>query len=157
VPTAEYIELFNTHSNAVFDLSGWRFNGVDFTSRRSFIGPRGFLVLDKNRVAFVSAYGPNVQVFGEFSGNLQSGGESLSPHQARRCARSRHRRGQTALRRRCSLARAREWNGIIDSTLIDAAQENSRPANWFATYTPAVFFGADYHVRCTNEAGGSSR
>ncbi len=77
-PDAEYVELFNTSSNYTFDLSGWDFNGLAYSfPSGSFISPRSFLVLTKNRSAFDTAYGPRL-VFDEFPGNLQLNGETLS-------------------------------------------------------------------------------
>ena len=77
IPDAEYVELFNTSSNYTFDLSGWDFNGLAYTfPNGSFIAPRSFLTLAKNREALI-AYGPRL-VFGQYDGNLQLNGETLS-------------------------------------------------------------------------------
>ncbi len=79
VAGAEYVELFNTSTNTAFDLSGWRFNGLSYTfPAGSFIAPQSYLALTKNRVAFNAAYGVNAVAFGEYEGNLQSGGETLT-------------------------------------------------------------------------------
>jgi hypothetical protein len=79
VPDAEYVELFNTSSNAAFDLSGWIFRGLDYTfPPGSYLSPRSFLVLVKDLAAFNAAYGAAIAPFGQFNGNLQSGGETLT-------------------------------------------------------------------------------
>ena len=76
---AQFVELFNTSSNFAFDLSSWRVHGLDYTfPDGSFIGPRSFLVLAKNRAAALSAYGTNLLVFDEFDGKLQTNGETLT-------------------------------------------------------------------------------
>lgn len=79
VPDAEYVELYNTSTNVAFDLSGWIFNGVDYTfPAGSYLGPRSCLVLAKNRVAFNTVHGISAVAFDEFGGNLQSNGETLT-------------------------------------------------------------------------------
>ena len=71
LPDAEYVELLNTSTTNASDLSGWSFNGLSYTfPNGTSIGPRSFLVLAKSRAAFSTAYGPNVYVFDEFSGNI---------------------------------------------------------------------------------------
>jgi len=71
LPDAEYVELFNTSSNYTHDLSGWEFNGLDYTfPNGTFLGPRGFLLLAKDCAAFDMAYGLSIVVFDQYSGNL---------------------------------------------------------------------------------------
>ena len=79
VPDAEYVELFNTSSNAAFDLGGWQVSGLSYTfPAGSFIAPRSFLVLAKNAGATFTAHSTNVLVFDEYDGNLQGNGETLT-------------------------------------------------------------------------------
>jgi hypothetical protein len=79
LPGAEFVELFNTSTTNAFDLSGWQVNGLDYTfPNGTFIAPRAYLVLVKDRAAFNTVYGPGVPVFDQYDGNLQSDGETLS-------------------------------------------------------------------------------
>lgn len=79
VPDAEFVELHNTSLTTPFDLSGWRLNGLDLDfSPGTILAPGGFLTVAKNRGAFASAYGNGIQLSGEFSGQLDGGGETLT-------------------------------------------------------------------------------
>ncbi len=108
-PGTEYIELFNTHSNLAFNIGNWRVNGVDYTfPAGSYIGPRQFLLLVKNRVQFAVAYGASIAVFDQFTGSLQGDGETLSlikPAHDKQC-RIGHRQG--ALRKQSAMEHQRE-------------------------------------------------
>jgi hypothetical protein len=76
---AEYLELYNASTTIAFDLSSWRLEGADFTfPPGALIRPQEYLVLAKNRSVFTSMYGVKVPVYGEFDGNLDNGGETLS-------------------------------------------------------------------------------
>ncbi len=139
VAEAEYIEFFNVSTNITFDLSGWRVNGLDYTfPGGSFIGPRGFLVLAKNRSAFASAYGNPFLVFDEFDGDFQRDGETISLIKPG---------GSPALDLIVDRVRyegALPWPAVAaDGTgssyrLIDSNQDNSRAGNWAAFHVPAV-------------------
>jgi hypothetical protein len=124
IPDAEYVELFNTSSNYTFDLSGWDFNGLAYTfPNGSFISPRGFLTLAKNREAFDTAYGSRL-VFDKYAGNLQSNGETLSLIKpgAPGLVVDRVRYETNA-----------PWPAPVlgaSFQLIDSAQDNSRVGNW---------------------------
>ena len=79
VPGASFVELFNASSRFTFDLSGWRFHGLDYTfPSGAFLAPGAFLVLAKDSSAFASTYGVSVPVFDQFNGNLQTDGETLT-------------------------------------------------------------------------------
>src|SRR6185369_10028746 len=78
-PSSEYLELFNTSTNQSFDLSDWQVNGIDYNfPNGSFIAPRSYLLLAKDREAFNSLYGSGVLVSGQYDGNIQLNGETLS-------------------------------------------------------------------------------
>jgi hypothetical protein len=133
LPDAEYVELFNTSSNYTFDLSGWDFNGLAYTfPSGSFISPRGFLVLAKNRNAFDTAYGPRL-IFDEFPGNLQLDGETLSLIKPG---------VPDIVVDRVLYETNAPWPAPLPATslqLIDAAQDNSRVGNWaIASVTPGA-------------------
>lgn len=129
IPDAEYVELFNTSSNYTFDLSGWDFNGLAYTfPNGSFIAPRGFMTLAKNRAAFDTAYGSRL-VFDEYGGNLQLNGETLSLIKpgAPPLVVDRVRYETNA-----------PWPALVQGAslqLIDAAQDNSRVGNWVLVQT----------------------
>src|SRR5205085_8248429 len=72
LPDSEFVELYNRSASFTFDLSGWRINGLDYTfPEGASIGPRSFLLLIKDRIAFGNAYGAGAQLFDHCSGNLQ--------------------------------------------------------------------------------------
>src|ERR1043166_4001402 len=81
IPNTSYVELYD-NSDVSFDLSGWRINGLDYTfPRGSVIAGRGFLTLAKSRTALIGAFSSSnsvLQVFGEFPGNLDPDGETLT-------------------------------------------------------------------------------
>src|SRR5205823_13639901 len=78
VANASYLELFN-RSDAAFDLSNWRIDGLNYTFALGCIMPaHSFLTLVKNTAAFASAYGGTVPVFGQFSGQLNPAGQTLA-------------------------------------------------------------------------------
>ncbi len=138
-PEAEYIELFNTHSNLAFNLGNWRINGLDYTfPPGAFIGPRGFLLLVKNRVTFSVAFGASIPVYDQFSGALQGDGESLSLLQPG---------SPEIVVDRVRYESAAPWNTNANNTgsslqLIDPNQDNSRAGNWNAAFIPAVYSAA---------------
>lgn len=140
VPGAEYIELFNASSNTTFDLSGWQVNGLSYTfPPGSIMLPRTFLVLAKNRSVFASTYGNAIAVFDEFGGDFQNDGETISLIKP----------GATPeldlIVDRVRYEGALPWPAAeADGTgssfqLVDAAQDNSRAGNWFASFVPPVF------------------
>lgn len=139
VPGAEYVELINRSATTAFDLSGWQAKGLDYTfPPGSLLPPLGFLVLAKDRVAFSSAYGPSVPVFDIYGGNLQANGEVLEL--VRPAASSNEVDVVVDKVRYGSLP---PWPAAAFGTgsslqLIDSAQDNSRPGNWFSTYPPAA-------------------
>lgn len=128
LPDAEYVELFNTSTTSAFDVSGWSFNGLSYTfPNGTSIGPRGFLLLAKSRAAFSLAYGPTIDVFDEFGGNLQSDGETLS------LLKPGAPPGTAIVVDRVRYEAASPWPAAVPGTslqLRDPAQDNSRVANW---------------------------
>jgi hypothetical protein len=132
VPGAEFVELFNYSSSYAFDLSGCVFHGLEYTfPAGSFIGPRGYLVLTKDRVAFDMAYGPAIQPFDQFSGTLQANGETLTLAQPATAGNSE------LVLAKVRYGSAAPWPSIPGASgtslqLIDAKQDNWRVANWAA-------------------------
>jgi len=77
VANAQFIELYNTSTNAAFDLSGWQFQGLSYTfPGGSMLGPTNYLVLAANGPAFAAAYGATNPVFDVFGGTLSANGEN---------------------------------------------------------------------------------
>ena len=134
-PNAEYVELYNSSTNAAFDLSGWRINGLSYTfPSGSFIGPNSFLVLARSRGAFISTYGLSVPIFDTFSGGLQSDGETLTLIQPGATP------AQDLVVDKVRYESVAPWPVNADGTpitgalqVIDPRQERSRVANWAST------------------------
>jgi len=128
VPGAEFVELFNTASNYTFDLSGWKFNGLSYTfPGGSFIAPRSFLVLARDRSVFSTAYGPSLAVFDTFSGTLQTDGETLS------LIKPGVTPATDLVVDRVRYEASAPWSVTPPGTslqLRDAQRDNSRVANW---------------------------
>ncbi|MBI5386629.1 MAG: CotH kinase family protein [Verrucomicrobia bacterium] len=74
----QFVELFNRGPSPA-DLSGWYFtHGIKFVfPPRTLLPANGFLVLCRNKPAFVRQYGSGVAVAGEFGGKLSHSGEKL--------------------------------------------------------------------------------
>lgn len=130
VANAQFVELFNTSSNYTFDLSGWNFNGLSYTfPGGSFIGPRQYVVLAKDRTAFNTAYGPGHTVLDTFNGTPKTGGETLSLLKPGATA------NDTIVVDRVRYEAVAPWPALTAGAslqLRDAAQDNSRVANWAA-------------------------
>ncbi|HKS37267.1 MAG TPA: CotH kinase family protein, partial [Verrucomicrobiae bacterium] len=130
IPDAEFVEIHNQSPATAFDLSGWRLNGVDFTfPAGTIIDPGAYLVVTKDRSAFIAAYGINPQVVGEFAGQLDNGGETLS------LIRPGATPDQDQVIDAVTYDDDPPWLATADGTgsslqLIDPAQENFRVANW---------------------------
>jgi len=74
---AEFIELQNV-GNTTLDLTGMRFTeGVDFTFPPMLLAPDQYVVVARDREAFELCYGPGINVAGQYSGNLDNGGEEI--------------------------------------------------------------------------------
>jgi hypothetical protein len=73
----DYIELQNI-SETTLDLYGVRFSeGIDFTFPDMTLEAGRHVVVAGNLAGFRSAYGTNINVAGEYSGNLSNGGEDI--------------------------------------------------------------------------------
>ncbi len=76
---ASFLELFNRSATTAFDLTGYRINGVGYMFPPGSVLPPGtYWVLARDRAAFSLAYGAGVQVFDEFPGSLDNGGERIA-------------------------------------------------------------------------------
>lgn len=136
VPGAQFVELFNSSSNLTFDLSGWQFQGLNYTfPPGSTITPNGFLVLAANGAAFAAAYGATIPVFDTFGqGVLKTNGATLLALT----------QPDASVVAEVQYGSALPWpagaNGQGASLqLIDPRQDNWRAGNWSAAPpTPAV-------------------
>ena len=74
----QYIELFNGGKTAC-DLSGWSFSrGLKFVfPKDTKLAPAAFLVVCRDRTAFLQHYGGDVPLAGEFAGHLSHHGERV--------------------------------------------------------------------------------
>lgn len=131
---AEYVEFFNTATSFSFDLSGWRVNGLGYTfPSGSILRPNNYLVLVKDRMAFASAYGKTLPIFDVFDGQFDRNGETLTlfrPDPAQTNAE--------VVVDRVRYEAVAPWPAITNGAslqLTDAAQDNSRVANWTAVST----------------------
>ncbi len=142
---SEYIEFYNRATNTMFDLSGWRVNGLDYTfPEGSVLAARSFLVLAKDRSVFSVRYGGSIPVFGEFDGDFQLDGETISLIDTNGTIIDRVRYEGAA-----------PWSTSANGTgssfqLIDAGQENARVGNWFSSFVPAVYSGGVSTPAMTN-------
>ncbi len=76
---ASYLEIYNTSSSNVFDLSGWRMNGIDFTFNNGTTLEAGaYLVLANDASVFASTYGASIPMAGIFARNLDPSGGTLT-------------------------------------------------------------------------------
>ncbi len=140
-PDAEFVEILNTSTTTAFDLSGWRLNGVGFTfPAGTLIASGGYLVVCRDRTAFGNAYGWAIPVAGEYDGQLDDDGETLSlikpgvtPEQDQII---------DTVRYDADLPWPRGTNNIATASsiqLIDAAQDNRRSLNWSTFYRPPEY------------------
>jgi hypothetical protein len=74
----QYVELYNPGGSAV-SLAGWSFNrGVNFVfPAGARLNPDAYLVICRNKAAFVKQYGADVPLAGEFTGRLSHRGEAV--------------------------------------------------------------------------------
>jgi hypothetical protein len=129
---AGYVEILNTSAANAFDLSGWRLNGAGFTfPNGAIIEPGGYKLVVEDAYLFAATYGPSTAVVGQFSGNLDDGGETLSLIKP----------GATSVEDvvidQVTYDDDLPWPAAADGggsslQLIDAARDNNRSANWAA-------------------------
>jgi len=133
IPGAGFVELYNNSQDFTFDLSNYRFNGLDYTfPEGSAITPNGYLVVAGDAAAFDAVYGPGVPVFGVFNGRLDLNGETLTlikpgatPSQDLAVSKVRYENQPPWP--------ALGTNSGVSLQLIDPAQDTRRAANWAAS------------------------
>jgi hypothetical protein len=133
VTGAEFVELFNTHSNYTFDLSGWSVNGLDYTfPSGSTLAPRSYLVLAADTFIYNQTYGPANVAFDKFNGTLDTDGETLTLFRTNAASTN------LIVVDRVRYETAAPWPVITNAAslqLIDTVQDNSRVANWIVAAT----------------------
>ena len=136
VPGAAYVELFNASTNESFDLSGWRIDGLGYTFPPGSIITNGqFLVLARDRAAFLSAYGPDIPCFDQFPGDLPADGATLTLFMPGGTG------NPEVVVDRVRYEATAPWPSVapgVSLQLIDPAQDNSRVANWAVAQTNAA-------------------
>jgi hypothetical protein len=156
-PDTAFVELQN-RSPFTFDLSDWRFNGLDYTFPKGSIITNGQYLLLVNEVsAYASAYGLNAPVaFDQFGGNLQNNGETLT------LFRPGANPGDDIAVDKVKYEDIAPWplsaDGLGPSLqLIDAAEDNARVSNWadgagwrYISYTGTIQGSATVSQRGTN-------
>ncbi|HTD65517.1 MAG TPA: lamin tail domain-containing protein [Candidatus Limnocylindria bacterium] len=131
VTNADYIEIFNRSTTTTFNLADFRLQGVDFNfGVADFISPRSYLLVVKNIAAFRAAYGTNGQIAGEFNGNLDRDGETLSLMRLPSVSNP----AETIISK-VKYEIVAPWplvatNGGAALQLVDASQDASRVSNW---------------------------
>ena len=128
VPGADFVELFNAHSNYTFDLSNWRINGLDYVfPAGSTLAPRSYLVLAGDVYAHSQVYGLAALAFGQYSGKLDPDGETLT------LLRPGAVTNTEVVVDRVRYEAVVPWPAVTNGVslqLVDAVQDNSRVANW---------------------------
>ncbi len=131
VPGAGYVELYNSSPDHSFDLSGWRLNGVGYTFPPGTVLTNGqFLTLAANVVSHLTTYG--TLPFAAFDGVLDPDGETLT------LFRPGEAPGSERVVDRVRYEATPPWPPATNGAslqLLDAAQDNSRVANWGAVTT----------------------
>jgi hypothetical protein len=129
VAGAEFVELFNAHTNYTFDLSGWSVNGIDYTfPAGATLPPRTYLVLAEDAFVYNQTYGLTNVAFATYAGALDNSGETLTLF--------RPGAGTNLIVvDRVRYEAVAPWPAATNGNslqLVDAAQDNSRVANWRA-------------------------
>ena len=129
---AEYIELINASSATSWDISGWRLagNGMNFTiPAGTVLAPGAFLNIARNRTAFQSAYGASAPVIGDWTGNLQASGDTLT------LTKPGSGGSPDVVVDKVTFSNAQPWPAASGASLqlVDARQDNNRVGNWEAS------------------------
>jgi hypothetical protein len=135
---AEFVELHNTSAATAVDLSGWWLGGAEFTfPAGSVLAPGGYLCVVKNRAVFERTYGANLPVAGEFPGQLSRDGDTIELIRPAGIVPAAANAPAGDVIDTVSYLDVMPWPPTADGRgpslqLVDARQDNSRPANWRA-------------------------
>jgi hypothetical protein len=135
---ASYVEIFNGSASNAFDLSGWKLNGAGFTfPNGTIIEPGAYKLIVEDAYLFAATYGPSTAVIGQFDGNLDNGGETLTLLKPGATAAADVVIDQVTYDDDLPWPTAADGGGS-SLQLIDAAQDNNRSANWSAVTTAST-------------------
>jgi len=130
VAQAGFIELHNTSVSNAFDLSNWRFSGIECRiPDGTIINPGAFLVFVADRDVFAATYGSAIPIAGEFKGQLNNDGETL------KLIRPGLTPDDDTVIDAVTYDDDPPWPAAADGfgpslQLIDPTRDNSRVANW---------------------------
>ena len=128
---AAYVEFYNSSTNFTFDLSNWRVNGLGYTfAAGSLLAPNSYLVLAQDAAAYATAYPTSPAPFDQYPGTLDPTGETLTLFRPDPVLTNAE-----AVVDRVRYEPVAPWPVITNGAalqLIDAAQDNSRVADWTA-------------------------
>ena len=135
-PDAAFVELYNRATNTTFDLSGWQFQGLNYTfPPGSSLAPRSFLVLTPSRISFAAAYGATVPVFDQLDGSAQLDAATLS------LIKPQAAPGTNLIVTRVKYESNAPWPAATNGSslqILDPAQDNWRVGNWAVNTTPGL-------------------
>ena len=124
---AQFLELHNASTNHMFDLSGWRINGVVYTfPEGSLIAPGEYLLLVEDEYQF-TARRPDLTIFDAYDGSLDPIGETLT------LFRPGEALGEEIVVDRVRYENTAPWSsfsGGYSLQLIDPSLDNARVTNW---------------------------
>ena len=137
-PGAEFVELYNRSPDFTFDLSNYRFNGLDYTfPEGTTIAPGSFVVLAKDVVAFSNTYGAGIPVSGMFNGKLDLNGETLTLIKPGATPADDVEINKVRYENQPPWPMISAGSGI-SLQVIDPTQDNRRVANWAASSIPPL-------------------
>lgn len=132
IPNTEFVELFNGSRSTSLDLGGWRLTGLDFTfPNGTLLPPTNHLVVVRNRDAFQAAHGTAANSLGNATLAFSNSGSQFVRLQRPTPTDTWETIDEVAFLRDAPWPAAANGQGA-SLQLIDAAQDNRRPANWSA-------------------------
>ena len=135
---ASYVEIHNTSVSNAFDLSGWKLSGASFTfPNGAILEPGAFRLIVKDAYLYGATYGPSTAILGQFDGNLDNGGETLT------LIKPGATPAQDLVIDQVTYDDDLPWPASADGLgsslqLIDPAQDNNRSANWAAVFAAST-------------------
>src|SRR5439155_4029638 len=138
-----YIVIFNTSGSNAFDLAGYKLYGVGFEfDDGAVIEPGGYLLVVKNKAVFGATYGRTIPIAGEYPGNVDNGGETLTLLSS------------NLIIDQVTYDDVPPWPVAADGAgpslqLIDPLQDNDRVGNW-AAVSPNFTNPPQTLIRITN-------
>ena len=149
----DYVEIYNAHPTAAFDLGDWRVDGVGYQfPPGAWIGPGGFQVLAGNRFAYAKAYGALTALAGEYDGAVDPDGQILTLYGP----------GTATVVNRVRYEAFSPWPAGASQPgsslqLVDAAQDNRRVGNWAVAEGSVVAVPVWKQATATGVAGSAWR